>query len=81
MSRSFCIWKASALAHLGRIDDARRDAQEFLAGARSQWGDEASEEARILAWVLHGFPIKEPETRKRLTDGLRLAGLPVADGN
>jgi tetratricopeptide (TPR) repeat protein len=71
------VWKAAALAHLGRLGEARRSAEEFLAGARAQWGAEAPGDVRIVAWIVHGFPIKEPETRQRLIEGLRLAGLPA----
>ncbi|WP_455269622.1 adenylate/guanylate cyclase domain-containing protein [Rhizobium herbae] len=70
-------WKAAALSHMGEIADARRHADEFLHTARNQWTEKAVGDADIVAWILHGFPIKEAETRRRLTDGLELAGLPV----
>jgi class 3 adenylate cyclase/DNA-binding SARP family transcriptional activator len=74
------IWRAAGLAHLGRIDDARRSGEEFLASAREQWGAAVPDDATIVAWVVHGFPIKEPDRRKRLVEGLRLAGLPAVEG-
>ncbi|MCV9999758.1 hypothetical protein OE766_16075 [Pararhizobium sp. YC-54] len=70
-------WKAAALSLMGELADARRDAAEFLLCARSQWTDTSVEDADIVAWILHGFPIKETETRQRLTEGLTLAGLHV----
>lgn len=70
-------WKAAALSLMGQLADARRAAEEFLVGARAQWTGEASE-ADIVKWVLHGLPIKDLETRMRLVEGLRLAGLPAS---
>ncbi len=71
------MWKASALALMGQEEEARRTANEFLAGVRAQWTGEPPEDPEIVDWILCGPPIKERDTRKRLTDGLRLAGLPL----
>jgi class 3 adenylate cyclase/DNA-binding SARP family transcriptional activator len=68
-------WKAAAQAVMGEMDEARETAQEFLAGARSQWIDQSVDDASIVEWMLSGLPIKDPETCRRLTHGLELAGL------
>ncbi|TIL65297.1 MAG: hypothetical protein E5Y77_22055 [Mesorhizobium sp.] len=69
------MWKAAALALMGREDEARRAADEFLAGARAQWTGEPPGDREIVEWVRCGPPIKETETRRRLEDGLKQAGL------
>lgn len=71
------VWKAASLALTGDEDEARQAANDFLAGARAQWTGDHPDDGAIVEWMLHSLPIKEPETRERLTDGLKLAGLPV----
>lgn len=68
-------WKAAALAFMGEIMEARQTAKEFLEGARFQWIHQPVDDAGIVEWMLSGLPIKEDETRRRLVDGLELAGL------
>jgi DNA-binding SARP family transcriptional activator/TolB-like protein len=75
--RDTLVWKAATLALMGDEDEARRAANDFLAGARAQWTGEPPDDGEIVDWIMHGLPIKEAETRRRLADGLRLAGLPV----
>ena len=72
------LWKAAALGCLGRVDEARRAGEQFLAGARSHWVGPAPDDASIVAWVLNGFPFKEQEAIHRLREGMLVAGLPVA---
>lgn len=71
------VWKAAALALMGNKEESRRAAGDFLAGARAQWAGNRPDDHAIVDWMLSGIPIKEKEVRKRLVDGLRLAGLPT----
>jgi hypothetical protein len=71
------VWRAAAQAHLGRIEEARQSVEEFLAVVRGQWEEAPADDTTIGAWALHGFPIMDQDTRKRLTEGLRRAGLPL----
>ncbi|MFI0845905.1 adenylate/guanylate cyclase domain-containing protein [Mesorhizobium sp. IMUNJ 23232] len=71
------VWKAAALALMGNAEESRRAAEGFLAGARAQWAGNRPDDRAIVDWMLSGIPIKEKEVRKRLVDGLRLAGLPT----
>ncbi|NVP56609.1 BTAD domain-containing putative transcriptional regulator [Mycoplana rhizolycopersici] len=70
-------WRAAALAHLGRSDEARVAGDELLASVRRQWGETAPDDRGIVSWVLHGLPFKEDRARQRLVRGLHLAGLAV----
>ncbi len=73
-------WRAAALANLGRVEEAREDVRRFYALVRDNWfGEEAPTEATIGRWLLHLYPISQPETWERLRTGLRAAGLPVAE--
>ena len=62
---------------MGDEEGARRAANDFLAGARAQWSGELPDDREIVDWIMRGPPIKETETRRRLEDGLKLAGLRV----
>ena len=71
-------WRAAALAHLGRIAKATKDAQLFLDGIKRNWfGTAAATDATITCWMLHQYPIARASDWERLRDGLRLAGLPT----
>jgi DNA-binding SARP family transcriptional activator/TolB-like protein len=74
-------WKAAALAHLGRLDDARSEAALFLDLIGKNWfGKPNPSPADITAWFLHCFPISNGSAIETLRDGLAKAGLPV-DGS
>lgn len=70
-------WKAAALAHLGRIDEARRESRRFVELIGARWyGPAPPDEAAVTEWFLHCFPIRKREAWERLRDGLHRAGLP-----
>jgi len=70
---------AAAQAHLGDLDGAAATARQFAKGVRKRWrgGSPATDKA-IVDWYLHCFPIKDPDARDRLRDGLTMAGMPAA---
>ncbi len=71
-------WKSAALSHLKRRNQARAEAQKFLAVTRGNWrGSSNPSDAEIAKWLLHCFPIRDQKVWKRLRDGLALAGVPV----
>lgn len=73
-------WKASALAHLGRTSEAEAEGARFLALMRSNWyGDPAPDDAMIVRWLLHCFPIRLKSDWERLRDGLHRANVPIPD--
>lgn len=73
------MWRAAALARLGRLDDARLEGQRLLAFVRSHWRNDASwSELREGAWLAHLFPIRQESDRRRLLGALQEAGLPCA---
>jgi DNA-binding SARP family transcriptional activator/tetratricopeptide (TPR) repeat protein len=71
-------WRAAAFAHIGNIDEAREEANRFLAGIRPNWfGEQPANDETIVQWLLHLYPISRREDWERLRDGLRSAGLPT----
>jgi DNA-binding SARP family transcriptional activator/tetratricopeptide (TPR) repeat protein len=71
-------WRAAALFHLGKTEQAREEAQRFLNGIRSFWvGSSAPTDQAIMRWALQAHPISVRERWEALRDGLRGAGLPV----
>jgi TolB-like protein len=71
-------WRAAALHHLGRYDEARMDAARFLAGIRKRWcGEGSPTDEAIGRWLLHLYPIKRAEHWERLRAGVAGAGIPV----
>jgi DNA-binding SARP family transcriptional activator len=71
-------WKAAALFHLGRRDEARVEARKFLNGIRSTWfGSQVPSDLEIARWLLHAHPIARREDWERLRDGIHGAGVPV----
>ena len=59
------LWMAAALAHLGRVEDARWELDQVrVTGANLS-----------LTHIEKSIPLKDPMQRKRLIDGLYKAGL------
>jgi DNA-binding SARP family transcriptional activator len=72
-------WKASALYHAGRPDEAAVESRQFIERMQSQWfGSDPPTQQAVTRWFLHLFPIKEREGWERLRDGLAGAGAPTA---
>ena len=71
-------WIAATYAQLGRAEEARAMAKEFLNDIKSlPWppkGNDPLEWGRY--WDVE-FPTKDATAREHLFDGLRKAGLPV----
>ena len=73
-------WRASALFHLGRQDEAVHEGQRFLNLIRSTWFGGKSPHDEVLGrWLLHSHPISAPEHWERLREGLSGAGVPSGD--
>lgn len=72
-------WKAAALFHLGRTEEARLEARKFLDGIRAIWFGKAPTDRQIALWFLHAHPIARREDWERLRDGIGGAGVPVVD--
>jgi TolB-like protein len=71
-------WRAAALFKLGRLINAREEAQRFLNGIRSFWvGSIAPTDEAITRWLLQTHPISVSARWEVLRQGLRGAGLPV----
>ena len=71
-------WRAAALSHLQRHEEARAEAQLFFELIRSCWyGTAAPTEQAISRWFLRCFPIRERATEERLLSGLKSAGVAV----
>jgi hypothetical protein len=71
-------FKAAALYHLGRKDDARAELEHFYSIVRSRWSvEEPATPAAMTRWFLQLFPIAMPESWERLRDGIAGAGAPV----
>ena len=69
-------WKAAALYLDGRQREAKVEAQRFLNLIRTRWqGQHVPDDATIIRWILHGYPIRHREDWERLRDGLRGAGI------
>lgn len=74
-------WQVASLAHLGRVDEARRLARSFVAETLANWhGAPDPDERSVVRWFLQCFPLAHPDVRERLRDGLALAGLPAGEG-
>ncbi|RXT42144.1 BTAD domain-containing putative transcriptional regulator [Bradyrhizobium betae] len=72
-------WKAAALFHLGRTEEARLEARKFLDGIRAMWFGKPPSDREIALWLLHAHPIARREDWERLRDGIGGAGVPVVD--
>ncbi len=74
---NLAAWKASALTHLGRHDDATAEWCRFVAMVSSDWyGEDPPDGATIRQWLLQGFPIKSTKDWERLRDGIPRADVP-----
>jgi hypothetical protein len=73
-------WRAAALAHLGRTEEAAAEGARFLSRIRANWfGDKPATNEAIVGWLLHIYPIRRRADWERLRDGLQMAGLPTGD--
>lgn len=70
-------WRAAALYHLGRTEEARLEARKFLDGIRAIWFGKPPADQDIALWLLHAQPIARREDWERLRDGIGGAGVPV----
>ncbi len=77
--KNVAAWKAAALVHLGRQDDARRAAREFRGLVQDSWvGDVLPDDEVVAQWFLGSFPIKNTATWQTLKDGIEQAGIAMA---
>nr|WP_246523801.1 BTAD domain-containing putative transcriptional regulator [Neoroseomonas eburnea] len=69
-------WRAAALAHLGRLDDAAAALERFQARFRERitFG-RAPKPGEAARWLAHVNPFRRAEDLARLMDGARKAGL------
>jgi DNA-binding SARP family transcriptional activator/tetratricopeptide (TPR) repeat protein len=73
-------WRAAALWHLGRTEEAAQTARRFINLIRSNWfGDGPPTDEAIGRWLLHMFPIRYASDWQRLRDGVAGAGIPPGD--
>ncbi len=75
-SPRFPAWKAAAFAYVGRQDEARREAENFIARVRAIWaGDAAAGPREYVAWLLSFSPFRNESDRRHLIEGLKRAGI------
>ncbi len=71
-------FRAAALWHLGRKDEARAELERFYNVVRSRWStEEPPTPAAMTRWFLQLFPIANVESWERLRAGIAGAGAPV----
>jgi DNA-binding SARP family transcriptional activator/TolB-like protein len=71
-------FKAAALWHLGRKEQAAAELNRFFTIVRDRWCvQEPATPAAMTRWFLQLFPIANPESWARLRDGIAGAGAPV----
>ena len=71
-------FRAAALGHLGRTEEARRCGEDFLEGVRQRWrGDLTAGPKEYVDWLIDCSYLRRPEDEAHLREGLRLAGLPT----
>ena len=71
-------FKAAALYHLGRQNEAKAELDRLFSIVRSRWSvSEPATPATMTRWFLRLFPIAMPESWARLRDGIAGAGAPV----
>lgn len=70
-------WKAAALWHLGRADEARAAWEEFETTSRQLWSaPHRPDKPAILSWFLSCFPLASGPVQSRLAQGVsRAAGI------
>ena len=72
-------WRAGALAHLGRREEARAEARQLVARLARVWvADTAPDPLACSRWVLGVVPTRREAEWRLLRDGLAMAGLPAA---
>ena len=72
-------WRAAALAQLGRVNEATKEAARFIARIRANWfGTGPASDEAIMKWMLHLYPFRRREDWEHLRDGLCRASLPAA---
>jgi DNA-binding SARP family transcriptional activator/TolB-like protein len=77
LTPTLLAWRAAALWRLQREDEARADAQRFLALIRTNWfGKQPPTDAAIGRWLLHLYPIGDAATWELLRGGVTAAGIP-----
>jgi DNA-binding SARP family transcriptional activator/TolB-like protein len=78
--KTMTAWKAAALAHLGRLEEAVDLGARFSSAVRANWygGQPATDEA-IGRWLLQAHPLGRTDHWRRLREGLRLADIPVGE--
>ena len=71
-------WRAAALAQLGRVNEAMKEAARFTGRIRANWfGTAPSSDEAIMKWMLHLYPFRRREDWEHLRDGLCRASLPA----
>ena len=73
-------WTAAALHHLGQREEAKQQADAFLEMTRASWRQNTpADDAAMVRWLLHSFPLARRDDWERLRDGIQGAGLPKAE--
>ena len=71
-------WHAAALAVLGRTSEAKKIAEQLCVRLRQNWhSKQEPTDGEITRWLLHCFPIAQPEVFQSLEGGFRVAGLAI----
>ncbi len=71
-------WKASALAHLGRVAEAKQMGREFLNRTRAAWtGAVEPTDENMVSWLLQAHPFRHFPHWTMMREGLRRSQLPV----
>jgi DNA-binding SARP family transcriptional activator len=77
-SPGFSVWKCAALAHLGRLEQARAEIKQVLSRSETGWTGPGRPTAQdVLRWLLQMFPIAVEQDWERLRAGFKAAGAPV----
>jgi len=75
-SPRFPAWKSAAYAYAGRMEEARREAQNFVTKVRAIWaGDASAGTPEYVSWLLSFSPFRNEADRRHLVEGLKRAGL------
>jgi DNA-binding SARP family transcriptional activator len=78
--RTMVAWKAAAVAHLGRTEEAVELGARFLSAVRANWyGEQPATDESIGRWLLQAHPVARMDHWRRLREGLRLADIPVGE--
>ena len=71
-------WRAAALGHLGRADEARACAEAFVEGVHARWrGEAGAGPGAFVDWLVDVSCLRRAEDAARLRRGLEVAGLPA----